>query len=111
MKGLTCAAIVVMLSGCGEKGGAEFVGSWQAKEQANYQATVERNGDNFLVKFTEPALFPKGQMETQVFPAVYKDGMLKMASAGVTAKIAHVKNTDTLVVPTAGGSMEYRRVK
>lgn len=111
MKGLSCAAIVAVLSACGQKGGSEFVGSWQAKEQANYQAVVERNGDNFLIKITEPAAFSRGKIETQVVPAVYKDGMLEVATGFGTSKLSYVKGTDTLLMPTMSGSMEYRRVK
>ena len=111
MKGLSYAAIAIVLSACGQKSGTEFVGSWQAKEQSSHQAVVERNGDNFLIKITKPSVFPRGKIETQVVPAVYKDGMLEVAGNSGTSRLSYAKDTDTLVVPTMNGSMEYRRVK
>jgi hypothetical protein len=47
-----------------------------------------------------------------VLPAVYKDGMLEISAAGTSMRIGYVKATDTMLMPTAGGStIEYRRVK
>lgn len=37
--------------------------------------------------------------------------MLEVAGGFGTSKVSYVKDTDTLLMPTMGGSMEYRRVK
>jgi hypothetical protein len=111
MRTLSYVAVAAILSACGGQKGAEFVGSWQAKEHANRQAVVERNGDNFVIKVTEPAMYPRGKVETTAVPAAYKDGMLEVAAGSGTFKLAYVKATDTMLMPTMGGSMEYRRVK
>lgn len=112
MKYISVASIAVVLSACGQKGGSEFVGSWQAKEYADRQAVVEKNGDNFLFKETSPAVWPRGKIETMVLPAVYKEGMLEVSGGGVSMQIVYVKDSDTMLMPTAGGStIEYRRVK
>jgi len=112
MKCLSFVAIAAVLSACGPKGGAEFEGSWQSKDFADRQAIVEKNGDNFLLKDISPAVWPRGKIETTVLPAVYKDGMLEISAAGTSMRIGYVKATDTMLMPTAGGStIEYRRVK
>ena len=110
---MNCVAyvsIAAALSACGQKG-SEYVGTWQAKEHANRTTAIERNGDNFVIKITEPSIFKRGQLDTDVVPAVYKDGMLEVTGGFGTSKVSYVKDTDTLLMPTMGGSMEYRRVK
>jgi len=110
IKGIAFLTLAAALSACGQQG-KEYVGSWQAKERANRAVTIERNGENFVVKVTEPSFVKRGQTDTQAIPAVYKDGMLEISSGFGTSKISYVKDTDTLLMPTMGGSMEFRRVK
>lgn len=110
MKGIAFFTLAAALSACGLQG-KEYVGSWQAKEHANRSAAIERNGDNFVIKVTEPSIVKRGQADTETLPAVYKDGMLEISTGFGTSKISYVKDTDTLLMPTMGGSMEYRRVK
>jgi hypothetical protein len=104
------AAVAAVLSACGNQG-SEYVGNWEAKEHKNRTVAVERNGDNFVLKVTEPSMFKRGEFDTDVVPAVYKDGMLEVSTGFGTSKVSYVKDTDTLLMPTMGGSMEYRRVK
>lgn len=112
MKCLSFGAIAVVLAACGPKGGSDFVGSWQSKDYADRQVVVEKNGENFLLKDTSPAMWPRGKIETIVMPAVYKDGMLEVSAGGMTVRIGYVKDTDVMLMPTAGGTtIEYRRVK
>lgn len=110
MKGIAFLTLTMALSACGQQG-KEYVGDWQAKERANRTVTIERNGDNFVIKQTEPMLYGNGKTQTSSIPAVYKDGMLEVSNGFGIVKISYVKNTDTLLMPTMGGSMEYRRVK
>jgi predicted small lipoprotein YifL len=110
MKGLACLAVASALAACGKQGN-EYVGNWQAKEHTNRTATIERNGDNFVIKVTEPSVFERNKLDTEVLPAVYKDGMLEVSGIFGSPKISYVKDTDTLLMPTGGGSIEYRRVK
>jgi hypothetical protein len=110
-KHIACAVIAVLATGCSPKG-EEFIGRWQSEKYPDRSATIERNGDAYLVMNSAPSLWKKGQIDTTTTPAVLKDGGLEVKSAFSTATIAHVKATDTLLMPTAGGtSLEYRRVK
>jgi hypothetical protein len=110
IKYLAIVATATVLAACGQKG-SEFVGKWQSKDFAGRQAVIEKNGDNFLLKNIQPSAFTRGQVETTTIPATYKDGVLEAAGGFGTAKIGYVKATDTLLMPTMGGSIEYRRVK
>ena len=107
---LACIAVALILSACGQKG-TEFVGTWQCVKYANRSAQIERNGDNFLVKDITPSMFTHDKMETNVLPAVYKDGVLVVLGGFGTANVGYVKASDTLLMPTIGGSLEYHRVK
>jgi hypothetical protein len=110
MKGFAFLALAAALSACGRPG-KEYVGTWQAKEHTNRSAEIGRNGDNFVIKVTSPSFVQSGKTETNVVAATYKDGMLEFSNGFGTSKVSYVKATDTLLVPTMGGSMEYRRVK
>jgi len=110
MKCFAIVAVATVLSACSQKG-SEFVGKWQSKDFASHHAVIEKNGDNFLLKNIEPSAFERGKIETTTIPATYKDGVLEATGAFGTAKIGYVKTTDTLLIPTMGGSMEYKRVK
>lgn len=111
MKGVSLLALAAALSACGQQQAKEYIGNWQAKEYANRTVKIERNGDNFVIKTTAPTLYAAGQSNTTTLPAVYKDGMLEASNGLGTARISYVKESDTLLMPTMGGSMEYRRVK
>lgn len=110
MKSIAFITLATALSACSQQG-KEYVGTWQAKEHANRSAEIGRNGDNFVIKVTEPSFVQRGKTDTNVLAATYKDGMLEFATGFGTSKVSYVKATDTLLVPTMGGSMEYRRVK
>lgn len=111
MNRFACVAVALILSACGQKGN-EFVGNWQCVKYPSRSAQIERNGDNFLVKDIAPSFFKSTEMKTNVMPAVYKDGVLQVSGGFGTANIGYVKDTDTLLMPTAGGSsLEYRRSK
>lgn len=110
MKGIAFLALTAALSACGSQG-KEYIGNWQSKEYANRTVAIERNGDSFVIKTTAPILYAPDKTKTTVLPAVYKDGLLEASNGLGTARISYVKNTDTLLMPTMGGSLEYRRVK
>lgn len=111
MKRLACVAAALILTACGQKGN-EFVGTWQCVKYPSRSAQIERNGDSFLVKDIAPSVFKSSEIKTNVMPAVYKDGVLQLSVGSDTANVGYVEATDTLLMPTAGGSsLEYRRVK
>lgn len=110
IKGIALLTLAAALSACG-KPGNDYVGTWQAKERANHSAAIERNGDNFVIKITEPSIVERGKSDTHLVPAVFKDGMLEISTGFGTAKVSYVKENDTLLMPTMGGAKEYRRVK
>lgn len=107
---LACVAVVLILSACSQKGN-EFVGTWQCVKYPNRTAQIERNGDSFILKDITPSMFTPGRMDTKVVPAVYKDGVLVISGGFGTANIGYTKATDTLLMPTVGGSLEYQRKK
>lgn len=108
---LAFASVALVLSACGQKGN-DFVGTWQSTKFPSRSAQIERNGDGFLLKVTEPSFFKVSELETKVLPAVYKDGTLQVQGGFGTASVGYVKATDTLLMPTAGGSsLEYHRTK
>lgn len=107
---LACVAVVLILSACSQKGN-EFVGTWQCVKYPNRSAQIERNGDGFVLKDITPSMFTPGRMDTKIIPAVYKDGVLVVSGGFGSANIGYIKATNTLLMPTIGGALEYHRVK
>lgn len=105
-----CVAVALTLSACGQKG-TEFLGTWQCIKYPSRSAQIERNGESFLLKDITPSMFTPGKMETKIVPAVYKDGVLVVSGGFGSANVGYNKATDTLLMPTMGGSLEYHRAK
>lgn len=110
MKSIAILALAAAITACGQQG-KEYVGNWQATKSANHTLAIERSGDNFIVKVTEPVMYGNGKTETADMPAVYKDSMLEISNGFGGTKVSYVKDTDGLLLSSLGGSMEYRRVK
>lgn len=111
MSRVVMITFALILSACGQKGN-EFIGTWQCVKYPSRSAQIERNGNSFLVKDIAPSVFKSSEIKTNVMPAVYNDGVLQLTIASSTANVGYVKATDTLLMPTAGGSsLEYRRTK
>lgn len=104
------AAAALTLSACGPKG-EEYVGEWQSIKHPQIRAVIEKNGDSYLVKHTEPRRPGSSKTDTSTLPAVYENGALQVTRASGRMSVAYVKATDTLVWPTLTSSLEYRRVK
>lgn len=112
MKKLFLFAVFAVLFGCSNPG-SEYIGKWVSRSNPNDVMEIVRNGETFLVKETRPTLFGrKGETQTTSTPAVLKDGLLQIQSALGAINIAHVKDSDTLMVPgLITGSTEYQRLK
>jgi len=102
--------MVISLTACSEKGN-DYIGKWGSKENANRTVQIEKNGESYLVKETKPSMWTKGELETLSIPASYKDGMLQVQTGMGSVNISYVKGSDTLLMPTVGGTAEYKRLK
>lgn len=94
-----------MLTACSGHDGNKFVGTWKKSGKHESTMVVERNGDGFIVKETSQNYF--GKTETLSYPAIYKDGVLKIENGMAAVTIGYQEKTKTLLV----GSEEYARVK
>lgn len=69
---------------------------------------IERNGEGFIIRNTEPGYFSNGKPETKNLPATLKDGALQVQVGGFGAVIFMVdKATGNLT----NGQAEYKKAK
>lgn len=87
------------------------MGKWVNSKNASDTVEIVKNGEGFLIKETLPSRFNKGAMDTTKMPAVLKDGLLQLNGVLGSFSVGHIKETDTLTMPSMGGSVEYKRVK
>jgi hypothetical protein len=109
MKKIAVIMIAIVLTACGDNG-SEYVGKWARKDNPKLTAEIARNGDSFIIKQTDYAIFTPGLKTTNI-PATFKDGLLQVQTGMGSANISYVKDRDTLLWPTIGGSTEYQRSK
>lgn len=110
IKKFLCLSLVFALVACGNAGG-EYLGKWVNVKNANDTVEIVKNGENFLITETLPSQFQKGKMDSAKMPAVLKDGLLQLSGVLGTITVGLIKETDTLTMPSMGGSVEYKRVK
>lgn len=111
MKRFLVLVVAVFLAACGQKTGSEYVGKWQSVKYSHFSMVIEPNGDNFIAKVTAPTRGMEGPVSTNQIPATFKDGQLQVGTAIGPKLITHVKATDTLLFPGAGGADEMKRAK
>lgn len=111
MKKLASVLLMILLAGCNEGGGDSFVGNWQNTKNTKFTLAIERAGDAFLVSETAPSIRGRGLMDTTKLAANCREGQLRMQTAFGTSSISYLKASDTLLMPTMGGSVEYKRIK
>lgn len=111
MKRFLVLLVAVLLAACGQKTGSEYVGKWQSVKYSQFSMVIEPNGDNFIANVTAPTRGTDGPVSTTPIPATFKDGQLQVATAFGPKFITHVKASDTLLFPGAGGPDEMKRVK
>lgn len=101
------SAAAALLAGCGNHGGDEYLGKWVNVKSEKRTLEIERNGEGFIVRNTEPSAWD-GKLETKNIPAVLKDGALQVQTGGFGPVMLMVdKATGNLT----GGRLEYKRVK
>lgn len=110
IKLLLCVFFAFFLVACSNAGG-EYLGKWVNTKNANDTVEITKNGDGFLITETYPSQFQKNQMDTSKIPAIFKDGLMQISGALGPFSVGHIKESDTLTMPSMGGSVEYKRVK
>lgn len=108
MKRIASLLFVVALTACGSKDAAKFEGRWQEVSRPTSVLVVERNGDEFIISETssKPNFRPASPK-----PAKFEDGKLVIMPNAMGAAFTYVKDRDSLILSSAMGSAEYRRVK
>ncbi|MCW3587424.1 hypothetical protein [Burkholderia cenocepacia] len=101
---------VYFLGGCSKPVGEEFIGSWQSPAHQTEHIEIERSGDSFTIRDIGPTIVNGKPRETKL-PAIYKDGVLQVATGMGAATFGHDAKNDTLIVPTLGGSLDFSRIK
>jgi hypothetical protein len=99
---LSTAAMLVLLAGCGNHGGNEFLGKWVNVKSEKRTIEIVRNGDSFILRETAPS-FIDGKMETKNIPATLKDGTLQVQTGFGVSTLAVDKSTGHLT----NGQTEY----
>lgn len=112
---LAVAALTVfsgsLLTGCGKKGGNEYVGTWEDKDRHSSTMVIERNGDGFLINMASKQIGANGERKNGSVPATLKDGVLNYPNGPVTGTITYVKANDSILVSTFAGTLPFERVK
>lgn len=106
MKRIFGTVLVILLTGCSANSGEEYIGRWVHTKAPNVTLTIERNGDAFILREVRPS-FLDGKMKTQNIPAIYKDGMLQIATDFGTKNYAIDRASGNL----SAGRSEYRRLE
>ncbi|WP_157270520.1 hypothetical protein [Azohydromonas aeria] len=101
-------ASAALLGGCSGGSGGEYVGTWVNTKSEKSTLQIERNGEGFIVRNTEPGYFTNGKPETKNLPAMLKDGALQVQIGGFGPVTFMVdKATGNLT----NGQAEYKKSK
>jgi hypothetical protein len=105
MKKLAVLMLAVALTACAKQGG-DFEGKWIGTDNGRSLMTIERNGDQYLVRLTDTHA-PKDP--DAPIPAELKDGKLLLERMGAT--VTYAKSSNTAVLNTPMGSVEFKHAK
>lgn len=100
----TLLLMCIALAGC-HSAGSEYVGKWVNVKSDKRTLQIERNGDSFMLRSTEPS-FITGRIETKNIPATLKDGTLQVQLGMGAITLSIDKGTHHLI----DGQGEYKRV-
>ena len=95
---------MVLLAGCGDSAGNQFLGKWIGVENDKRLLEIERNGDTYMVRNTVPSLI-SGKTRTMNIPATLEDNVLQMAVGFGSVTLAIDGKSGNLT----DGRTEYRR--
>lgn len=102
---LGTAVAAVLLVSCGTQQGSEYLGKWVSTKSDKRTLEIERNGESFMVRNSEPSFF-SGKVETKNIPATLEDGVLQVSVGFGTISLAIDETSGHLT----DGQTEYRRV-
>jgi len=115
VKNFVVVFLMTLLAACGRPG-SQYLGRWQS-EDGKRTVEISENGENFLLKVTQPAykgtfISQPGDTTTTTIAGTVKDGILKIDGAFGGSTLTYVKADDTLINQGAmGGQTTYKRVK
>lgn len=95
---------MTLLAGCGESAGDEFLGTWIGVENDKRVLVIERNGESYMVRNTEPSPF-SDKIRTANLPATLEDGVLQVSVGMGRVSLAVDDKTGNLT----DGKREFRR--
>lgn len=108
------ALMAVVLAACDQSAtdGKRFIGVWESAGDPLRSLEVIQNGDNYLVTVLKGVPGPAPDMAPEIdtvgiHPAVFKNGMLEIASAIGATKVDVIQGSDELVF----GGERFRRGK
>ena len=102
---LGAVVALALLAGCNPKAGGEYIGKWKGMKTETRTMEIERNGESFLVRITEPSFF-SGKVETRSIPATLKDGVLQVSLGFGTIPMAIDNASGNLT----DGEQQYKRL-
>ncbi|ARG30280.1 hypothetical protein L1W93_19025 [Acinetobacter baumannii] len=95
---------MTLLAGCGGSAGDQFLGKWVGVKNDKHVLEIERNGDSYMVRNTEPSPFT-GKTRTTNLPATLQDDVLQVSVGFGAISLAIDGKSGNLT----DGRMEYRR--
>ena len=102
---ITLLSFSVILAGCTGDNGAEYIGEWQHIKYEKRTMKIERNGDNYIIRTSDPSMWEKEKFVTKNIPATLKDGMLQYDGGLVSLVIDKASGNIT------SGNAEFKRLK
>jgi hypothetical protein len=90
---------IVLTLACGVRDEAKYVGEWQDIQRESFTFRIYKTGDTYIMESN----FPGRGVEK--YPAVFRDGQLKVAHPMGETPVVHIEATDHLLY----GGDEYKR--
>lgn len=101
--GLIILFVFTLLS-CSKTGGEELVGEWVAVENpsADNYIVIKKSGNIYTCEF-------KSHGQPQKFPAIYKEGILKIQAGGYEHPAFYDKETGYMIISDKTGTAKFKR--
>ena len=100
--------VALLLVSCSSGSGSQYVGTWaEIKRGEKYTLNIQRNGDGFILLFSQPVFRGGWQMEQEKYPGVLRNEMLEVNNGFGTVSLAVDKATGHLILNGA----EYKRIR
>lgn len=97
---------LALLLGCGNEKGTKFIGLWSHPTIDAITLTIEKNGESFMVKKTEPNHWGDGEPKTTSYPAKLEGNILQVNIGMGTISLA----VDSTSGKLSDGQTDYTKV-